>query len=352
MVREVVGIRRMPPWHADPLYGEFENDISLSPEDVRTLVHWIEQGFVRGEGADPLLTAPRPQIGGWLLGTPDRIITPKDPVSISADSSDQFVEIKIDQPVEKDLWVRAFDLRPSNFAVVHHGNVIVMPPESADPGNEENQKLYRLSGRTMDAGQMVSGYSPGSGPFVLPKGTGVFIPQGARLLFRMHYIPTGKPETDLPQLGLYLFNKRPANVLSIKTITNRDIKIPAGVKEYKRTGSFVFKDNVLLITLTPHLHYRGRSMKFTLRYPDGTTEVVLSVPRYKFAWQRQYVFKKPKEIPAGTQIVVDAVYDNSAQNEDNPDPQQEVLYGPQSGREMFTAILYYIVKEGPDAHGK
>jgi hypothetical protein len=361
MIREVVRIKRMPPWHADAYYARIRQDISLSPPDVRTLIDWVEQGFVRGEGDDPLESQDGSDPNLDLLGEPDLVLTAAKAAVIPAAKGEQFIDLLVREPMSRDLWVKAIDLRPGNLKAVHHGNAVALPPRPQEAsqkdaplssqdltGTKEREEWFRRSGTPMENERVLSGYSPGSGPSILPEGSGMFIPKGARLLFRMHYVPTGKPETDLPSLALYLHKEKPAHVVSVRTITNRNIKIPPGMKDYRLSGSTVFKKPVTLTTLTPHMHYRGKSMKFTIEYPDGKSEIVLSVPQYKFRWQRQYHLEKPKVLPAGTRILVDAVYDNSAQNEDNPAPEQEALYGPQSNREMFTAILYYIVNE--DSH--
>ena len=113
------------------------------------------------------------------------------------------------------------------------------------------------------------------------------------------------------------------------------------MKEHRVTGSHLFETDVVLIALMPHMHYRGKRMKFTIQYSDGREEVVLSVPHYKFSWQRRYILKEPKRLPAGTRILAEGTYDNSSQNPDNPDPSQEVTFGPQSENEMFSGFLYY-----------
>ena len=160
----------------------------------------------------------------------------------------------------------------------------------------------------------------------------------------MHYITTGRPETDLTEVGLYLLDEKPLQIMSVSTINNRDIKIPAGEKNYIRKGSLEAHNDLFLTALQPHMHYRGKSMKFVIIYPDESKEIALSVPHYKFQWQRRYTFAEPKFLPKGTILFMKGTYDNSAQNPDNPDPEQEVSYGPYSHTEMFQGIAIYINK--------
>ena len=56
-----------------------------------------------------------------------------------------------------------------------------------------------------------------------------------------------------------------------------------------------------LTTLTPHMHVRGKDMTYIAHYPDGTTETLLSVPKYDFNWQITYELATPKVLPKGTE---------------------------------------------------
>jgi len=346
MIREVVRTKRMPPWHADPYYGTFKNDFSLTPEDVRALVHWVEDGFLRGEGDDPLLSASRPKQGKWVLGEPDLIFSLKEEQQVPANGIIPYQIVEIEEPIEEDIWIRAIDLRPSNLKVVHHGDVTIRMPQQFDSEVESQNEWYSRSGLQVEGvGQVIAGYAPGFRAFQLPDDTGMFIPKGSKLTFWMHYITTGKPESDLTQLGLYTHKNKPKKVYSVAHIFDKDFKIPAGAREYKVNASHVFERDVILTAITPHMHYRGKSMKFTLQYPDGTKEVAFSIPHYKFHWQRRYTLKEPKKLPAGTRVLLEGVYDNSKQNPDNPDPEKEIQFGIQSENEMFSGFLSYTVDE-------
>jgi len=357
MIREAVMTKRMPPWHADPYYGEFKNDISLSPDEIEILLGWIEQNYIKGEGKDPLSRADQSITSSWSLGEPDIKFTLKNPQEIPATGADEFRFIEADRLVEENIWVKAIDIRPGNSKVVHHGNLAVewpgditleKEPVHNEEGVEDKERWYQMAGLNMEKGSIIAGYSPGGGPFEMPEDTGIFIPKGSKLVFRIHYITIGRPETDLTEVGIYLHNEKPINTLSVSTINNREIKISAGEKNYKRNGEFIFENDVLLTALQPHMHYRGKSMKFVINYPDGTSEVALSVPHYRFHWQRRYVFGEPKNIPKGTVVRLEGYYDNSAQNPDNPNPLQKVVYGPYSHSEMFQGILFYINQQNKE----
>jgi len=351
MIREVVRTKRMPPWHADPYYGEFKNDVSLSTEETKILLGWIEQNYVRGEDDDLLARMNQITLSSWRLGEPDLKFKLKSLQEIPATGADEFRFIEADRLVGKNIWIKAIDIIPGNAKVIHHGNLAVEWPTESESQkefstnvveNKDIEKWYQIAGLNMEKGSLIAGYAPGNGPFELPENTGIFVPKGSKLIFRIHYITTGRQETDLTEVGIYLHNEIPPKILSVSTINNRKIRIGAGEKNYRRSGEFTFKNDVVLTALQPHMHYRGKSMKFIIEYPDGSSEIALSVPNYRFHWQRRYEFVEPKKIPKGTKIHLEGYYDNSSRNPDNPDPQQEVVFGPYSHTEMFQGILFYI----------
>ncbi len=348
MIREVVRTQRMPPWHADPHYGKFQKDLSLSVDQQVKIVHWIERGMKKGTGKDILVRPQSAKPQEWALGPPDVIFSLQYKQDIPEAGRDVYMFLEADRPIDQDLWIRALEIKPGNPRIVHHCNIMVKVKSSAAEDKTlipDEKKWYMDSGVKVgqeEGGQMIAGYSPGMGPFELPQDTGIFVPKGSRMLFLIHYITTGKPEEDLTKVGLYLSKQKPGKVLSVETITRRDIHIPAGEKNYFLKKTYTFKENVLLTALQPHMHYRGKAMRFSALYPDGKSQILLSVPHYKFGWQRQYVFAAPQFIPAGTIITLEATYDNSAENPGNPDATKDIVYGPGSQEEMFTGIMFFI----------
>jgi len=189
-------------------------------------------------------------------------------------------------------------------------------------------------------------YTPNLSVFVLPDDTGKFIPKGSKILFEFHYVTTGKKEVDRTELALYIYKKKPAKALYIEQIRNDNFEIPSYTKNHVLSASMIIDKTVLFHRYMPHMHYRGKSMKFIAQYPNGEEEILLSVPNYKFNWQKGYQYKQPKIIPAETKIIVEARYDNSSQNAANPDPSRKINYGPQTTDEMFIGIIFYSLVSG------
>lgn len=347
MIREVVSTKRMPPWFIDPHYGEFKEELNLSDEETRALVSWVRQGMPRGEGEDPLPLQPVPQRREWTLGEPDVVFQFDQAYVLPPTGTLPVVPVYVTPPVEKDMWIRAAHLLPGNFKVVHHANVIALNPavvigetNPMEVGAQE-QDWHKESGNAVPAGQIIAGYVPGYDVFELPEDSGMFVPKGIRLGFFMHYVTTGREEKDVSKLGLYLHKTPPKRIISVIDVHNENLKILPGEKEHLHRAEYTLDKEIVLTALSTHMHYRGKYMSIAAEYPTGEKETLISVPYFRLSWQRQYILKKPKILPAGTKIVVSGAFDNSHLNPDNPNPQQTVTYGPQSDDEMFNGFLFY-----------
>ena len=333
MIREVVRTRRMPPWHADPMHGDFANDRSLSKEEVRTLVHWAEAGAPRGEGADPLAGYER-DWPLWQMGEPDVVID-IPPFDVPASGVVEYKYPYVLNPLEEDVWVRGAEILPGDRSALHH----VITTWRQGGRDEEGQRGRR--------GGSLGGYVPGMVAEPHPEGTGQLLPAGSVIIFQMHYTPYGKATTDRSKLGLYLYDEQPKHKLAGAVLMNNKIRIPPHAKAHSDTAERTFRRDVLVYDLLPHAHYRGKASEFRAFYPDGREEVLLSVPNYDFNWQTTYVYKEPKVLPAGTRVVHRTWWDNSEQNPANPDPTAEVPWGLQSWHEMlFGSIAFRYLDEG------
>ncbi len=333
MIREVIRTKRMPPWHADPHYGSFVGDRSISDDDAKMLVHWIEAGAPRGTGPD-LLAAMDSNWSEWTLGKPDLIVeVPAYAVPATGVISYQYPVAR--NPLGRDVWIRAIEIVPGNRSVVHHVLAGI-----DDPNNGERRAIRGQIGE-------LGGYAPGKNAALYPPDTGIFLRKEANFRFQMHYTPNGKAITDVTRVGYYFYDKRPKHALEMVMILDASLEIPANSKSHSQSLEQVFGHDVMLYSLLPHAHLRGRAARFTAHYPDGGTEILLSVPKYDFNWQPLYVLNPSKLIPAGSRIVLDMSWDNSAQNPANPDPTQVVHWGDQTWEEMN--VGWFRFREADDA---
>jgi len=341
MIREVILTRRMPPWHADPHYGKFSNDLSLSPVEMRTLVEWIDAGAPRG-GTDPLASRSQGKPQEWPLGEPDLVVEAPNEVEIPADGVIDYIYQQVPWELTEDVWVRAVDVRPEDPRVAHHISIFVIYPD-------------RLSHLQPEYNSTLNGYfaiyGPGGGGAVeFPPSTGKLIPAGALIQFQIHYLPIGKPVKDRPRIGLYFHKEKPQYELRTESAYDINFEIPPGAQNHLVSARFQVTENIMVWGLAPHMHFRGSHMKMEALYPDGKRTILLSVPKYDFNWQRIYRFKQPLRLPKGTVIECSGGFDNSAKNPLNPDPQTWLKYGQRSFDEMFIGYIdYTILTENMDS---
>tara|TARA_Y100000385_G_scaffold65232_1_gene64585 strand:+ start:33191 stop:34942 length:1752 start_codon:yes stop_codon:yes gene_type:complete len=330
MMRQVLQTKRMPPYHADPNYGEFSHDLSLSTSELQTLVHWIDAGAKKDGNSDPLAKyqAIAPE---WDMGVPD-LVFELDEESVPADGIIDYRYQEHDINIDEDIWATGFQILPGNREVLHHVLVSVIYPDGF---------IEPIDRRSPWIDGLLAAWAPGGITEVFPENTGRAIPKGSRLHFQMHYTTNGKAQKDKSTVGIYYTNQKPANEYLMVGAYNTNIKIPPGDKRYENKAKYLFENDATLYALFPHMHFRGKAMKFTALYPDGKKEVLLNVPNYSFNWQRGYLFEEPLTIPARTVLYVDAVFDNSSQNTFNPAPEKTVYWGDFSFDEMLIGFLSF-----------
>ncbi len=339
MIREVIEERRMPPWHADPKHGKFRNDRSLSKEERDTLLAWIDQGCPRGDERDQ--PAPRRFAEGWTIGTPDVVFTMPKEFTVPAKaprSGIRYQNFVVPTNFEEDRWVQAVEAKPGNKAVVHHIIVYVI----------QGGKRVKDVADGIGSG-MLGAYAPGDLGMVYPAGAAKKIPKGASLVFQMHYTPNGVEQSDRSSVGLIFAKEPPRTEVRMRAIAQQLLLIPPGAENHKAYSSSTFKKDVLLYGLLPHMHLRGKSFEYEAIYPDGTKQVLLSVPRYDFGWQATYYLAEPLRLPAGTRIECTAAFDNSAKNPNNPDPKVLVHWGEQTWEEMMIGFVDYAYLDAAEA---
>nr|MEA2798846.1 hypothetical protein [Phenylobacterium sp.] len=329
MIREVIRTDRMPPYHADPHVGKFSDSQRLSSDQVKTLVHWIEAGAPRGEGADPL-GAVKHVAQEWPLGKPDVIIN-VPAYTIPASGVVDYQRPAVASPMTEGKWVRAATIKPGSRQGVHHLLTGWMAEMPADGRSSE----------TKWAASLGAGYAVGAESNIMPADTGTYLPPGGAIGFQAHYTPFGKEVVDKSQIALYFYDKPPELIMHSVVVIDNTIVIPAGEGRHKEVAYVEFPHDALLYSAFPHAHYRAYSSDLWIRYLDGKEKLLLSLPRYDFNWQRSYTFAEPVKVPAGSKLIAHYVYDNSKRNPSNPDPKIQVTWGEQSFQEMlFTSLSY------------
>ncbi|MEM7023593.1 MAG: alkyl hydroperoxide reductase [Pseudomonadota bacterium] len=331
-IRNVVSDGTMPPWFADPAHGDFVEDPRLTDAQIDAVNRWVAAGAPAGD----LSKAPEPPKfdSEWRMGTPDLILT-MEPFTVTDDMEDHYEWIKVENTLDEDRWIKGFEIKPSFMAAAHH-NLTYLAPAHFDA------KDIQGAGR-MDM-DYVGGWAPGVQPAEYAEGYGQLMPANSAVFFQMHYHNTPGPGTggvDQTQVALKFHDGEPENKLTTMWVVDPVLRIPPNEANYASQSEWTFPHDAVVFDFTPHMHLRGKAMKFTAFYPDGTEDVLLDVPNYDFNWQLTYTPKERLEIPAGTKIVVDAVFDNSSENLANPDPSIMVTWGEKTTDEMMIGFMHY-----------
>lgn len=337
-IREAVLLKRMPPWHADPHYGQFSNDRSLSREEIATVVNWVNAGAPEGDPKD--LPPPARFVDGWNIGTPDMEFEMPKAFPVPVSGTIEYHYMIVPTRLTEDKWIQKAEIRPGNRAVLHHAIAFIRPPDAKWLRDYPVGEAFIPNKRRRGGGsEFLVGYAPGTMPEVLEPGRGKLIKAGSDIVFQLHYTANGKAAEDRSKLGL-IYAKQPVQerVLTLQA-SNGKFVIPPGEPNHRVDSQFTLKSDAILLALFPHMHLRGKSFEYRLVYPTGESEVLLKVPDYDFNWQSSYYLEKERALPKGTRIECIAHFDNSHNNPANPDATKEVRWGDQSWEEMMIGFF-------------
>jgi hypothetical protein len=320
-IKERVTSRTMPPWGSDQPRGVFKNDPRLTDDEMSTVVAWIDGGAPKGDDKD---LPARPQFAdGWTIGKPDMVFRMAEDYRIPATGTIDYQYIRIPVNLPEDRWMQAIEINPGARAHVHHVIAFTQPSgEEIRPGG--------ALGPTN-----IGGVTPNKPGVVFPPGVARLLRGKQDIILQMHYTTNGKEAIDRTEVGIIFAKEPPEKIAAGGMALNPRFVIPANDGNYEVRAVQNVQRDTMLTTLTPHMHVRGKDMTYIAHYPDGTTETLLSVPRYDFNWQITYELAKPKVLPAGTKVEVIAHYDNSTANKYNPDPTKDVRWGDQTWEEMM-----------------
>lgn len=347
MIREVLLTKRMPPGQIDPHVGEFENHYTLAVEDQRNILDWIATGSPKADAeSDPLAALTWPDTE-WKFGEPDLVIEVPEQ-QIPATGVLDYINVVVPiEGMEKDRWVRASQYVPGDPRVLHHTlNAVLGPNESPRRG---------LVGGADPNVAYVTPYIPGAQPHHEDPNTGGLLKQGSSIALQLHYTTFGQETVDASRIGIWFYDeenvpqeRRTGECACIFTPTWTSI--PPYDPNFEMSQHITIEDDAYITAFTPHMHFRGKYMRFEAHYPDGTVEELINIANYNYNWQMEYQMKEPRLVPAGTRIVAIGAFDNSEQNPANPDPSREVPWGDQSWDEMFFGQVYYKYKDQSRYH--
>ena len=396
-IKDVVISRVMPPWPVDPNNSlKFRNERYLTQDQIDLISAWVDAGAPGGNEADMPPVPDFPE--GWTYterGEPDYVFELPVEYEVAAEGEEDYIDFYSDIPWEGDKFAEVLELRPSNSAVVHHSGAytvdlpagkrvvdgVLVDDESAPVGRDEahsssvSQAVFNEV--NLPGSSKLLSYVPGRGVERHRPGTGKRLNGDKWIRWTMHYNPIGIPQKERSKLGLW-FNTAPVthevltrqagNAFPTDPFGN-DIYIVEGVEieptrdpetgrvrrapipnippyrdNWKITGITPINEPITLYGLSPHMHLRGKSLRWVVTYPDGAEVTLLDVPEFDFNWQIHFELEEPLYLPAGSKITGIGVYDNSLNNRWNPGPHLEVYWGQQSWDEMYQAFTEYTVE--------
>lgn len=357
-ILEVVESGFMPPWRAKEGHGLFTGERRLTHGEIALLKSWAKEGAPPGNPDD---LPPLPKFAsGWRLGQPDLVLRVPEAYEVPADGPDTFRNFAIQLDIHEKINVKAIEFRPGNPRVVHHGVVLCDPTSKALERDAADPKPGYPSAATgveelVRGAQYLDVWAPGVTSQPFPEGVALPIDPGSAVILNVHYHPSGKPESDQSMVGLYLAEEdepisHPVFVDLLFTVGSADIDIPPGERSHRVTANFTLPTDIRLLGVFPHMHYLGTEMKATAVRPGGQEEPLIWIENWDFNWQDKFVYSSPLELPKGTRLELEALFNNSADNPHNPsDPPQRVLFGEESTDEMCLVILQAATASQADA---
>jgi hypothetical protein len=325
-IQRMTADRIMPPWHADPQYGEFGNNRRMTQRQIDMIGEWVAAGAPHGPGEWTPPDYPEGWLLGGVLGEPDYVFEMTEPFTVPANTGDININITVPTTHTEDIWVQAAEVR-GNSRIMHHNVVsVTLPDGTAEPTG-------RLAAAT-----------PGKQWDLFPDGAAKFIPAGSTMQFGLHYHASNAEEQDISRVAVWLVRKPITHAVYSSVVADQGLVIPPNEPNYESRGEFVFRQDAEITLMKPHMHYRGKDMRYDLVYPDGRRETILSVPEFDMNWQISYELARPLPVPAGTRLQVIAHFDNSAENPWNPDPSVRVIWGSDSRDEMMEGWFDYRVE--------
>ena len=342
--------RRMPPWLPEGEHGTFAGERMLTVREVELFRVWVEDGALMGEPAPEKLITDEQDV--WRPGEPDLVVTlPAYP--LAAEGYDVYRNLVVEIPVEETRWVEYVELRPGDRTTVHHARMMVDETESSrqldlqDPGPGFDGMELTSNASNPD-GHFI-GWTPGKTRLPPLDGMAWRLEPGTDLVVQLHLRTSGEPQDVTAQVEFHFADDPPTRHPAILVVSSLQIDIAAGATEHVVSNSFTLPVDVDLLSIYPHAHYLGKDLRATALLPNGREVSLIHIPDWDFNWQDDYRFAEPISLPAGTTILKEFSFDNSAENPHQPvDLPKRVMYGSNSDDEMADLILQVLPKNESD----
>jgi hypothetical protein len=376
LIKFVTETRFMPPWPADADYTHFIDEKVLTADEIALIGKWVDQGSQPGDLSKMPAMPVFPE--GSQLGKPDLVIKLRDVFKIPGDGKDRFMLMRVPYELKQDQFIKTIEVVPGNRKLVHHVNAQLLsyPPDKrkdvmagnvAVDVNEYPNKLeaYKALGLPNDDGtfpmltQSVTNYLPGVTPPVYPDGIGGFklAKKGAIFLKDIHYGPSRIDTTDQTAFNVFFADsppKRPTQEFQMGTYGVSPVVPPLVIPPdtiMTFTSDYTVPFDISILTINPHMHLLGKSFLAYAVTQQGDTIPLIRIKKWDFRWQYFYTYKKMLKIPAGARIHVEAVFDNTRKNPNNPFSPPQLVAEREGSMRTSDEMLQFIVTYLPYQNG-
>jgi hypothetical protein len=347
-IKDRVVSRNMPPWQIDRTVGikHFENDPSLTDEQISLIAKWADAGAPEGNPKDMPAAKTYSDDNDWkassVMGRPPDMIVKSSPYTMNAHSQDQWWRPLADIPVTEPTWVKAVEIRPGTVAgrkITHHALAHLVQANDPDADKFSDQIG---DGRSPNEAGTLMEWAIGKSYDVYADDTGKLLLPGSHVWWDIHYHAAGETIRDHVEIGIWFYpkDKAPTHRVYLTGFQSTSkvgarLDIPPN-SIAMQDGYTVLKAAAKLQNYQPHLHLRGKAMSMEAILPDGSTQMLSNVDRFDFNWMTNYIYAKDEQptLPKGTIIHITSWYDNTAGKKGNPDPNQWVSWGDRTVDEM------------------
>lgn len=333
-IGKAVHAREMPPWHANSEKIEYLNDRSLPKEAIETILAWVKQGAPSGD----LSNAPEPPefSDKWSMGEPDHVFQTETEFLVPANEDEiEYQTLHFENDLDETVYIQEWEIRPRYRKAVHHANLVHAP---------KRMERVTIEGAVLMGGDYIGSYLPGARPMKYPEGTALRLPKGAIVQIQVHYVGLDEDVKDRPMFGMKFANGRVDKLIRVcGTGDDHGIVIEPYEEDWSMTREIKLLHDVTILSSGAHMHLRGSAYTARAIFPDGATKLITEVPNYDFNWQSNYQLANPIDVPKGTVYSVEAHWDNSEKNPNNPDPSQTVKYGLWTNDEMLNTWSHIVL---------
>jgi hypothetical protein len=331
-IRERVARRDMPPWHLDKSVGirSYKNDISLTDEQIATVVKWVDQGAPEGNPADMPAPPTYASENQWFIGEPDLTVTTGD-FKMYPKGPDWWIDQFAEVTLTEDRWIKAMEVKPNNRKITHHAVIYAIEPDA--PAG------------TPETGVQLTEYAVGKYGDIFSDNTSRLLKKGTRLRFDMHYFAAGSEQTNHTTIAFKFYPKGftpkyEVRSVAIRNFPNDELEIPPNTV-VRTDGYYRLTRNARIDSFQPHMHMRGKGMTVEAINLDNTTTILSSVDHFNFNWHINYIYNDDVAplLPAGTVLHMIGIHDNTAANPRNPDPNVWAGFGERSVDDMVQVWL-------------